>query len=411
LAHVQDKKPAKHPVVEAPAKENEHSIISVIKQLQELGVINLPGQQGDDKKKKEPPCPQHGDEPINPHCPSHFVDQAGQILGQWLIAGDTDKGVPKHIESLLGRNFACSCTPGPEPEPGKLDCICPKGGGNQGEKTDKWNDTSRDNNAFGSDNNSKPQSGEPWAPGAWSGAEQSQQNSGFGETPATNSNNTQTPENNHQASTDDDHHSRKSSESNKSANGGGWGDQVDNTNNGWGDNNNDPGTKKDKDGSSKSKSKKSSAEKAAPVHEKPYTRSYWKGGEASAGSANSGRKCGQYTMPEDPIYTLSESKAKEFNVRHQVRGGKGLEEKKKTYKPLYWDNFDEPYAVFRFKYRSRGMFSPMFPNSHSSRPLFAVMMGLCPAQILLMDTLNTISLTWLYRLLWLIGPSGRAVAG
>jgi hypothetical protein len=116
-------------------------------------------------------------------------------------------------------------------------------------------------------------------------------------------------------------------------------------------------------------------------------------------------------MPEDPIYTLSESKAKEFNVRHQVRAGKGAEEKKKTYKPLYWDNFDEPYAVFRFKYRSRGMFFLSVLTFPLSRPLFAVMMGLRPAQILLMDAMNTIPLAWLHRLLWFIGPSGRAVAG
>ena len=65
-------------------------------------------------------------------------------------------------------------------------------------------------------------------------------------------------------------------------------------------------------------------------------------------------------MPEDPIYTISKTEAEEKNLKHQVRGGKGAEQQRKkgTMKPLYWDNFDAPYAVFRFKYRSRGKLLP-----------------------------------------------------
>lgn len=136
-----------------------------------------------------------------------------------------------------------------------------------------------------------------------------------------------------------------------------------NGNNEWSNTDNNDSRSKEKSGSSKAISKKSSTakdgDKATPI-QKPYTRSYWKGDDTIVDSANSSKKRRQYTMPEDPIYTLSESKAMEFNVKHQVRGGKGSEQKKKTYKPLYLDNFDEPYAVFRFKYRSRGMFCLSF---------------------------------------------------
>ena len=57
--------------------------------------------------------------------------------------------------------------------------------------------------------------------------------------------------------------------------------------------------------------------------------------------------------PEQPQYTIPEAAAKARHVEHQVRGGKGLEKEHKVGRPIYWDTFDKPYAVIRFKYRSK----------------------------------------------------------
>jgi hypothetical protein len=59
------------------------------------------------------------------------------------------------------------------------------------------------------------------------------------------------------------------------------------------------------------------------------------------------------THPEQPLYTIPEAAAKARHVEHQVRGGKGIETEHKMGRPLYWDTFDKPYAVIRFKYRSK----------------------------------------------------------
>jgi hypothetical protein len=144
-------------------------------------------------------------------------------------------------------------------------------------------------------------------------------------------------------------------------------DNDDQQNNGWDDNN----------ASSKPKTKKSKRPKYVEVAEqkgsKPaepsYTRSYWMNSESANylgnPNSNSGKRQDRHTIPEEPVYTISDAIAKEAHVRHQVRGGVGIECVKQTYKPVYWDNFEKPYAVFRFHYRSRGMFTfdLVFPRS------------------------------------------------
>lgn len=313
------------------------------------------------------------------------------------------------FQHLASEHIACTCEPHQKLGP----CTCRSGGGGQGSGSGSKSDKRPDGSNDRKDNNDKQ--GEI---GGWGnqGKNINGQSSGWGDQAKTEPNNTSWGDtqptsgdatsawgtgntNNHQSSNDatqpnadwgatapdagkggDDH--AWNNGGNQSNSGGAqqnndWNktdtnktNEWDNNNNnpGWDNNNNNPESKKDKPSRSNSNSKlrKSCTAKErddkAPAEEKPYTRSYWKSNETVADSANSGKKRGQhYTMPEDPIYTLSESRAKEFNVRHQVRGGMGLEEKKKTHRPLYLDNFDEPYAVFRFKYRSRGAFLFFYP--------------------------------------------------
>ena len=148
---------------------------------------------------------------------------------------------------------------------------------------------------------------------------------------------------------------------------GGWGGENSNNTGGWGgqtedqskntESNSKKKDKKEKKSSSKKK-RRDSDTSSSSEEEKPYTRSYWK--QASNGGpqagANSNRKRGEPIIEEDHVYTISKEDAEERNLKHQVRVGKAVQRQTKTgsSKPLYWDNFDAPYAVFRFHYRSRG---------------------------------------------------------
>lgn len=153
---------------------------------------------------------------------------------------------------------------------------------------------------------------------------------------------------------DDQNDASDNDQQNGVANDENW-DQSgnDNNNDSWDKPTTDDSVKKD---DPKKQENKSEA-KAEAGAEKPYTRSYWTNQgsvEEDQPGAKTGTKRSKYTIPEDPIYTISERKAKEEHLKHQVRGGKGAEKQKKTYAPLYWDTLEQPFAVFRFRYRSRG---------------------------------------------------------
>jgi hypothetical protein len=136
------------------------------------------------------------------------------------------------------------------------------------------------------------------------------------------------------------------------------GGQQDNSVGGTGDWDNQGNTTDSKSKTKKPKKHASPRGNTATPREPSYTRSYWKFPTAYHGNSNAGnsRTRERHVMPEEPIYTISEAKAKEAHIRHQVRPGVGNECSKQTYKPIYWDNLDKPYAVFRFHYRSRGMY-------------------------------------------------------
>jgi len=87
-------------------------------------------------------------------------------------------------------------------------------------------------------------------------------------------------------------------------------------------------------------------------------REYWY--KAPAGSRpgpptsppNSSRKRGT-TIPGEPLPTISASAAHARNLEHQVCGGNGVESAQPVGHPVYWDTLERPFAVFRFRYRSR----------------------------------------------------------
>ncbi|KAF1912358.1 hypothetical protein BDU57DRAFT_421772, partial [Ampelomyces quisqualis] len=77
-------------------------------------------------------------------------------------------------------------------------------------------------------------------------------------------------------------------------------------------------------------------------------------------------------LPASPLLKLSSKQASEKRIDHQVRAGKGTHYGHAIARPEYLDTLHHPYAVFRFKYRSRALLKtllgPAVPlaTAHSS---------------------------------------------
>jgi hypothetical protein len=68
-------------------------------------------------------------------------------------------------------------------------------------------------------------------------------------------------------------------------------------------------------------------------------------------TSNGNRKI--WTIPEEPLHAIPAAKAEQEMLEHQVRAGKGTRYHHIVGRPKYLDSLEKPYAVFRFKYRSR----------------------------------------------------------
>ncbi|KAF2831510.1 hypothetical protein CC86DRAFT_314922, partial [Ophiobolus disseminans] len=66
------------------------------------------------------------------------------------------------------------------------------------------------------------------------------------------------------------------------------------------------------------------------------------------------------SLPPEPLLKVSSKQASEKGVDHQVRAGSGTQYGHVVGRPEYLDTLDKPYAVFRFKYRSRSILKSMF---------------------------------------------------
>jgi hypothetical protein len=66
-----------------------------------------------------------------------------------------------------------------------------------------------------------------------------------------------------------------------------------------------------------------------------------------------------WTAPEESLYSIPASKAKHEMLEHQVRAGQGTKYHHIVGRPKYLDSLEKPYAVFRFKYRSRDVLRHM----------------------------------------------------
>ena len=63
-----------------------------------------------------------------------------------------------------------------------------------------------------------------------------------------------------------------------------------------------------------------------------------------------------YIVAEEPLYSVPVEIATKKRTSHQVQPGPGAMYAHKVHSPRYMDSMEEPYAVFVFKYRSKGPF-------------------------------------------------------
>ncbi|KAF2278213.1 uncharacterized protein EI97DRAFT_248285 [Westerdykella ornata] len=67
-----------------------------------------------------------------------------------------------------------------------------------------------------------------------------------------------------------------------------------------------------------------------------------------------------FVLPPEPLPPIPEDKAKKKGLSHQVQPGEGMRYTHAVGRPKYLDGFEKPYAVFRFKYRSREELKRLF---------------------------------------------------
>jgi hypothetical protein len=68
-------------------------------------------------------------------------------------------------------------------------------------------------------------------------------------------------------------------------------------------------------------------------------------------------------LSAEPLLKISSKQASEKGVEHQVRAGTGTQYGHAISRPEYLDTLEKPYAVFRFKYRSRAILKDMFGDA------------------------------------------------
>ncbi|OAL55872.1 hypothetical protein IQ07DRAFT_182271 [Pyrenochaeta sp. DS3sAY3a] len=65
-------------------------------------------------------------------------------------------------------------------------------------------------------------------------------------------------------------------------------------------------------------------------------------------------------LPAEPLHEISKQTASEKGIQHQIKIGEGTKYGHAVSRPEYLDALDKPYAVFRFKYRSRAHLKTLF---------------------------------------------------
>ena len=103
---------------------------------------------------------------------------------------------------------------------------------------------------------------------------------------------------------------------------------------------------------------------AIHAHVKPYWAAWNKppspppAKESNTSRKRSDASVNAYIVPEEPLYSVPEEVVAKKKTSHQVQPGPGAMYAHKVHSPRYMDSMEEPYAVFVFKYRSKGTCVP-----------------------------------------------------
>ena len=94
------------------------------------------------------------------------------------------------------------------------------------------------------------------------------------------------------------------------------------------------------------------------AYRKPYWSTWRQSGPGrNADGSHTGRRNSKSPMgTEEPLYTVPEELARRKSMSHQVQPGGPTAYAHRTSSPKYMDSYERPYAVFIFKYRSKGTY-------------------------------------------------------
>lgn len=102
---------------------------------------------------------------------------------------------------------------------------------------------------------------------------------------------------------------------------------------------------------------------ASPPRIKPYFTNWNKKPDSLISEPSAVKKANAhnpYIAPSEPLVPIPEDKAAAKGVHHQVKIGQAAPYTHLCSRPQYLDTFDQPYAIFKFKYRSKEVVEDMF---------------------------------------------------
>ena len=95
------------------------------------------------------------------------------------------------------------------------------------------------------------------------------------------------------------------------------------------------------------------AQTSIPVPREPLVKPYWSSWRRSISQEEKPTENVGSGLAEAPIYTLSEDLIDRNKTTHQIRPNYPVQYSHKISRPRYMDSFEQPYAVFVFKYRDK----------------------------------------------------------